>query len=249
MNTVLTLKNIKKSFRDEGTRPTQALADIDLTVHENEFVTILSASGSGKSTLLRIIAGLIKPDSGEVLIYGKPPIPEEPQDAMVFQNFALLPYLTVSENIAFGLTMHDIPRRETSLIVRRLVEEMGLQGFEHNYPRELSGGMRQRVGIARALAVSPKVLLMDEPFSSLDEITSSKLRLEILAVTKRLNQTVIMVTHRIDEALLMADRLVILTSRPGTVAAIIENTLPRPIDKRSPAFFALEDRITSLIDQ
>jgi len=248
MADILTLKDISKTFRDEEKKDLKVLSGISFSVAEKEFITVLGPSGSGKSTLLRIIAGLIRPDHGEVLIHGKPPVPEEPQDAFVFQNFALLPYLTVRENIEFGLNMFGTPKQKRASIVKGLIEEMGLQGFEKNYPRELSGGMKQRVGIARALAVDPNILLMDEPFSSLDETTAEKLRKEILSLSKKFGKTVVMVTHRVEEAIEMSDRIIVLTSRPSQVGGIIENSLPRPVDKRSKAFFDLEDAILKIME-
>jgi len=244
---LLSLHNITHHFTEEDHRRFLVLDKISFDVHEGEFVCLIGPSGCGKSTLLRIIAGLMKAEAGEILMHGRPPVPEEPEDAMVFQHFALFPFLNVEENIEFGLKMFDVPKAERSKRVHHLIREMGLIGAEHRYPKELSGGMKQRVGLARAFAVQPKVLLMDEPFSALDAFTAATLRNEVLRVWQASKQTIIMVTHLVEEAIELADRIVVLSTHPGRVVRIMDNHLPRPRDKRSKQFFTLVDELTSYV--
>lgn len=238
---MLILNGISKSFDTENTE-LKVLDNINLNVESGEFVTLIGPSGCGKSTLLRIIAGLERQDSGEVIWKDNPKI------SFVFQNFALFPYLTVSENIAFGLKMQGENPRLIKRIVEDLISEVGLNGFENKHPKELSGGMKQRVGIARALAMDPNVLLLDEPFSALDEFTAENLRKLFLRVWRDRLLTVIMVTHLVPEALELSDKIVVLTSRPGAVKQLIENKLKRPRNLRSKDFFALEDKVKASIE-
>lgn len=244
---LLSLHNITHHFTEEDHRRFLVLENVSFDMHEGEFVCVIGPSGCGKSTLLRIIAGLITPDAGEVLLHGKPPVPEEPEDAMVFQHFALFPFLNVVENIEFGLKMFGTDKKERHRRVQALVKEMGLVGAEHRYPKELSGGMRQRVGLARAFAVQPKVLLMDEPFSALDAFTAETLRQEVLRVWKTSGQTIVMVTHLVEEAIELADRIIVMSAHPGRVTRIMENHLERPRNKRTKHFFELVDELTSYV--
>jgi len=228
------------------------MQDISFDVRDSDFVAIVGPSGCGKSTLLRLIQGLDHPTSGEIVFRDRKVDGVCGQMAMVFQSFALYPWLTVSENVAFGLEALDWPREKIGAQVERFVSVVGLGGFEDAYPRELSGGMRQRVGFARALAVEPAVLLMDEPFSSLDALTAESLREEILQLWQDPAlppEAVILVTHNIEEAILLADRIVVLSRRPGRVLAIVPVDLPRPRDRKSPAFYELTDRVYSLITE
>lgn len=234
-----------------------ALNDVHLTVRDHEFVSFIGPSGCGKTTLLRIIDGLIKPDAGRVEIDGKPVAGPGPDRAMVFQNFALMPWATVLDNVAFGLEVKGVPRRERGAIATRCIEQVGLKGFEHAHPHSLSGGMQQRAGLARALAVEPKILLMDEPFASVDAQTRHLLQEELIAIWQRQRQTVLFVTHSMEEAVLLSDRIVIMEPSPGRVAEVLEVPIPRPRSaddvRRSPAFVELSnyiwDRLRQIIRQ
>ncbi|MBI4451612.1 ABC transporter ATP-binding protein [Candidatus Woesearchaeota archaeon] len=243
---VLEVEHVSKSFpAKKGSL--KAIEAMHFDVRPGEFVCIIGPSGCGKSTLVRIMAGLVKPDNGYVWFHGEQVRPQDPRIAMVFQNFALFPWMSVQRNAEFGLLMQDMPASQRARTAAKYITMTGLRGFESKHPKELSGGMKQRVGIARALAVNPEVLLMDEPFSSLDAITADELRQDVLDIWKRQKATVVMVTHLVEEAALMADRIVVLTPRPGRVRAVVDNKLPRPRNKRSPAFFRLCDRLTRLI--
>lgn len=244
---LLSLRAIMHHFAEEDHRRFAVLEDVSFDVQEGEFICIIGPSGCGKSTLLRIIAGLIHADQGAVLLHGKPPVPEEPEDAMVFQHFALFPFLNVEENIEFGLKMFGVPEKERRERVRHLIAEMGLHGAEHRYPKELSGGMKQRVGLARAFAVRPKILLMDEPFSALDAFTAETLRAEVLRVWAQSKQTIVMVTHLVEEAIELADRIIVMSAHPGRVVHVMKNDLARPRNKRSKHFFERVDELTGYI--
>lgn len=240
---VLSIKNITKSFTEDS-KTLKVLDGITADITE-EFVAILGPSGCGKTTLLRIIAGLEKPDSGEIILHSK-----NARIGFIFQFPTLLPWMTVLENIALPLRVNGMSWNEAKDKARKYLSLVGLQSFEDFYPRELSGGMRQRVNIARALAVEPVILLMDEPFSNLDPLTAESLRSEVIdlwlwGVTSV--RTILMVTHSVDEAIFMADRLLILTARPAKIAGIIEVNLPRPRDRRSEEFQKLEDKVYELI--
>lgn len=231
----------------------QALNKVDLTIGDNEFVTILGPSGCGKTTLLRAIAGLVECDGGDILMDGVPVRGPSPERAMVFQNFALLPWSTVLSNVAFGLELRGDPKAEREAQAMELVELVGLSGFEHRMPGELSGGMQQRVGLARALAVKPQVLLMDEPFGALDEQTRRLLQEELLAIWERTRVTVVLVTHSMEEAVLLGDRVVLMSARPGRVQEIISIPLARPrssnVDslERSDEFVGITSRLWTLL--
>ncbi len=228
------------------------MADIGFDVQDNDFLAIVGPSGCGKSTLLRLIQGLDKPTSGEVRFRGAVVDRVQPAMTMVFQNFALYPWLTIRENVAMGLEARHAPQERIDAQVERYISVTGLVGFEEAYPRELSGGMRQRVGLARALAVEPSVLLMDEPFSALDPLTAEGLRDEVLQLWRDPQlppDAVVLVTHNIEEALLMADRVIVLSRRPSRVLAGVPVKLPRPRDRKSPAFYELTDYVYSLITE
>ncbi len=247
--TLIELKEVTQKFILPQGELT-VLEKISFEAVEGEFIAIVGPSGSGKSTLLRLINGLIAPTAGEILYSGKPAKGINFETAMVFQNFGLLPWLTVQENIELGLESRSkdpLFRRER---VQRYIAKVGLEGFEEAYPRELSGGMKQRVGIARALAVEPSVLLMDEPFSSLDVLTSINLRNELIDIwsdRENVVNTVIMVTHIIEEAIELADRIIVLSNRPGRIAGDIKIDLPRPRRKRDKGFIETVDRVFSLL--
>lgn len=204
------------------------LDDVSFDVHPGEIVSIVGPSGCGKTTLLRCAVGLTRPTEGTVYISGKP-VSEPPEGvAMVFQHFGLFPWNTVSANIAYGLTARGISRKEAAPRVNELVRLMGLEGFEKSYPYQLSGGMQQRTGLARALAVNPGVLVMDEPFAALDAQTRDVLQLELLRIWQGLDAAMLFVTHSIDEAVLMGDRVVILRGRPSTIFDIVDVGIPGP---------------------
>jgi NitT/TauT family transport system ATP-binding protein len=220
--------------------PVQALKDIDLDFPAGELTSLLGPSGCGKTTLLKIIAGLLQPASGTVLVNGKPVEGPGPERAFVFQDFALLPWATVIRNVAFGLELRGVPTSEREAVAEKYIGEVGLRGFERKYPHELSGGMRQRVGLARALSVKADVLLMDEPFSAVDEQTRRKFQedlLQLVAVEKR---TFLFVTHSIEEAVYLSDRIVLLSPRPGKVWKIIEPDMSRDLSpdqiRREPGY-------------
>ncbi|HKG75216.1 MAG TPA: ABC transporter ATP-binding protein [Aestuariivirgaceae bacterium] len=205
----------------------EALSNITLDFPEGQLTSLLGPSGCGKTTLLKIIAGLIPSTSGEVLVHGQPVAGPGPERAFVFQDFALMPWANVMRNVSFGLELRGIGKSERQAIAEKYIEAVGLRGFEHSYPHELSGGMRQRVGLARALAVDAAVLLMDEPFSAVDEQTRRKFQEDLLLLIARERKTFIFVTHSIEEAVYVSDRVVLLSRRPSTVSAIIEPNVPR----------------------
>jgi NitT/TauT family transport system ATP-binding protein len=244
--TLLSIENISKSFISAEGQELLVLDSINFKLREGEIVSLLGKSGSGKSTLLRLMAGLIKPSSGN-LFYRNTPIHAPVQGiAMVFQTFALLPWLTVLENVELGLEALGVESKERRKRALKAIDTIGLDGFESAYPKELSGGMRQRVGFARALVVEPDVLLMDEPFSALDILTTDNLRSDLIDLwtSKRTKiKGIVCVTHDIEEAILMADRIVIFASDPGTIQAEITVDLPYPRDTESLAFRELLDQI------
>jgi NitT/TauT family transport system ATP-binding protein len=227
-----------------GQAPVAALHGVDLTIETEEFVCLLGPSGCGKTTLLKAIAGLVVLDAGLIRIDGRPVVGPGPERAMVFQQFALLPWADVTTNIAFGLELRGVPRPEREQRACELAQAVGLEGFEKHYPRQLSGGMQQRVGLARALAVDPQILLMDEPFGAVDEQTRRLLQEDLLRLIERSQKTVVFVTHSMDEAVRLGDRVVLMTPRPGRIRESIQVHLPRPrptdIDKY-PEFIELKE--------
>jgi NitT/TauT family transport system ATP-binding protein len=242
---VLQLRHVSKSFVDRG-RSIPVLDDITAQIPERQFVCIVGPSGCGKSTLLRIMMGLTPPTSGEVLYQDRPLDGVNLKAAMVFQSFALLPWLTVQANVELGLKARDLREEDSRKRAAFYLDKVGLDGYEEAYPTELSGGMKQRAGLARALAVEPELLFMDEPFAGLDALTSANLREEVLTLWSDQAlpvNTVVMVTHIIEEAVLMADRVLVLNSHPGRLAADLEVQLPRPRNKRDEGFDALVDSI------
>jgi NitT/TauT family transport system ATP-binding protein len=235
--------------RSAGRQP--ALADVDLTVFEGEFFSIVGPSGCGKSTFLSIVDGLIQPTAGQVLLDGHPVSAPGRDRAMVFQDASLFPWLTVQGNVAYGLECHGVPAARAREDVRPVIGMVGLGGFESHYPHELSGGMQQRVNLARALAVDPELLLMDEPFAALDAQTRDVMQEELLRIWRQARKTVLFITHQISEAVFLSDRVAIFSGRPGRVRSVIEIDLPRPRSlrlKREPAFLEYEDRIWALIE-
>lgn len=225
----------------------QALDGINLDIPGGQLTTLLGPSGCGKTTLLKIIAGLIPASAGEVLVGGRPVTGPGPERAFVFQDFALMPWATVLRNVAFGLELRGVPRAEREDAAARHIAAVGLAGFEKAYPHELSGGMRQRVGLARALAVDAQVLLMDEPFSAVDEQTRRKFQEDLLHLVTAERKTFVFVTHSIEEAVYVSDRIVLLSPRPGRIADIIEPDIPRDGDpdaiRRHPVYLDTVDAI------
>lgn len=241
------VNGITKYF-GESEKPT--IKDINININEDEFIAILGPSGSGKSSLLRIITGLIEPTEGEVIFDGKKVEGVNPYASIVFQSFALYPWLTVQENVELGLKAKGFPKDYTTEKASELISLIGLDGFEEAYPKELSGGMRQRVGFARALAVQPKLLCMDEPFSALDFLTAENLRTELidLWITKKMPiKSIIMITHGIEEAVLMADKIVMLSRDPARVIAEINIELPHPRNRKSPEFEKIVDSVYKVL--
>jgi NitT/TauT family transport system ATP-binding protein len=210
-----------KSVRKTYAGGVEALREVNIAFPPGQLSTLLGPSGCGKTTLLKIIAGLIPHDAGEVWVNGRKVQGPGPERAFVFQDFALLPWASVLRNVAFGLELRGVPREEREKLARRTIEDVGLKGFEQRHPGELSGGMKQRVGLARALAVDADIILMDEPFSSVDEQTRRKFQEDLLELLRHRQKTVIFVTHSIEEAAYLSDQIVLLTPRPGSVSRIV----------------------------
>jgi NitT/TauT family transport system ATP-binding protein len=246
---MIEIRGVHKEFA-KGERRVVALQDIDLTVAEREFVAILGPSGCGKSTLLNMVAGFDQPTRGSVKVAGEEIRAPAPSRGVVFQEPALFPWLTVMDNIVFGPKTLGQPAADYRARAAQIIEQIGLSGFEASYPAELSGGMRQRVGIGRVLIMEPKVLLMDEPFGSLDAQTRTVMQELLLSLWERHQQTVLFVTHDIEEAVLLADRVCVMTSRPGRIKKSIEVRMPRPRSiesTTSPEFNALRREVLELI--
>jgi NitT/TauT family transport system ATP-binding protein len=220
---VVEVKEIRKTYAGD----VEALRDVSIAFPKGQLSTLLGPSGCGKTTLLKIIAGLIPRDSGEVLVSGRKVEGPGPERAFVFQDFALLPWASVLRNVAFGLELRGVPRAEREEVARRYIAEVGLKGFEQRHPGELSGGMKQRVGLARALTVDADIILMDEPFSSVDEQTRRKFQEDLLELLRNHRKTVIFVTHSIEEAAYLSDQIVLLSPRPGTVSRIVRPAVDR----------------------
>ncbi|MCL6552312.1 MAG: ABC transporter ATP-binding protein [Firmicutes bacterium] len=220
-----------------------ALDDVSLEVHANEFVAVVGRSGCGKTTLLNLIAGFLSPTRGEVRVDGRRVEGPGPDRGMVFQHAALFPWLTALENVEFGPRNQGVPRRERRALALELLDLVRLRGFEHKYPRELSGGMKQRVAIARALATDPEILLMDEPFGALDELTRAEMQDELLRIWEARRKTVVFVTHSIMEAIYLSDRVVVLSPHPGRVRQEVPIRLPRPRQRASREFMAYYEDI------
>ena len=245
------MDGISKRYQDRRGRDVIALENVSFSAASEEFLAILGPSGCGKSTLLGLVAGLLPASAGGIFFEGERGA-GRPLTATVFQEFALFPWRTAQANIELGLEELGLPAAERAARARRHIEQMGLRGFEDKYPHQLSGGMRQRVGIARALAVDPAVLLMDEPFSALDAQTREIMQTELLRIWDEGRKTVLFVTHQIDEAVYLADRVIVLARRPGRVQEIVPISLarPRPLAvKRTPEFVAIVDRIWRLIEE
>lgn len=247
---LLEVRGCKQAYHKDASADLVVLEDVNLSLREGEMVALLGRSGSGKSTLLRIVAGLLTPTAGEVLWRDRPVRGPAEGVAMVFQSFALFPWLTVQENVELGLEARGVPRAERKSRAEAAIDLIGLGGFESAYPKELSGGMRQRVGLARALVVHPDLLLMDEPFSALDVLTAETLRTDLIDLWsegKLPVRAVLMVTHNIEEAVLMCDRILVFSASPGRVASELRVPFPHPRNRLDPAFRQLVDDIYGLM--
>jgi NitT/TauT family transport system ATP-binding protein len=245
----LVIRNLTRSFvRDDGELLT-AIEKIDLTIRQKEFICVLGPSGCGKTTFLRMIAGLDQATSGEIMLDGEQIQGPNPKIGIVFQEYSLFPWLNVIDNLAFGLEIQGIGREERYRIAHQYLDLVGLSQFSQSYPSELSGGMKQRVAVARALALEPVVLLMDEPFGALDAQTRNLLQKELLEIWQKTKKTIIFVTHSVDEAVFLGDRLVVLTSRPGRICEVIPIDLIRPRDRTSIEFAQLRRQVLDLIAQ
>jgi len=242
MTALLQIKGLSKSFSVKG-KTFEALHDVNLSVGDKEFMCLLGPSGCGKTTLLRIMAGLEKPTSGAVLLDGVPIEGPGPQRGMVFQEYSLFPWRTILDNVAFGLELKGVSKDERYDKARRYLKTVGLEGFENSYPHELSGGMKQRVAIVRALVNNPKALFMDEPFGALDAQTRNVMQSELLRIWQEQQKTVIFVTHSVDEAIYLADRVVIMSARPGQINEVLEIEIPRPRVRTSSEVNRYRERI------
>ncbi|MHA1965121.1 MAG: ABC transporter ATP-binding protein [Candidatus Thorarchaeota archaeon] len=228
---IVEIKNVSHTFTkqsSEGVTETQALCEVNLDIEKDEFVVMLGPSGCGKTTLLRLIHGLIKPTQGEILVEGKQVVGPGMDRAYVFQNINLLPWRNTFDNVVLGLDIKGVPKEEQEVIAGKYIDMVGLSGFENHYPHELSGGMQQRVGIARALAVDPDILLMDEPFGYLDALTRMSLQTEVLEIWRKQKKTCIFITHDIDESIFLGDRVVLMSCRPGKITETFPIDLARP---------------------
>ncbi len=241
----VTIRHLSKSFVLNG-KPLPVLRDLNFKIRPGESLAIVGASGSGKTTLLRVLAGLEEADSGEVLIEGKVIRGVGTERAVIFQEPRLLPWLTVIDNVGFGLETQGLSREEARTRARRYVQLVGLQSFENAYPRQLSGGMAQRVGIARALAVQPEILLLDEPLGALDAMTKISMQQELARIWRDEDVTTVLVTHDLEEAIYLADRILILPKDKGGEPRLIEIDLPRPRDRSTPAFVRHREELLNL---
>ncbi len=244
----LEARHLRKEF-GTGEEKVLAIQDINFTVRDNEFCVIVGPSGCGKSTLLYLVAGFEKPTAGEILLDGKRIEGPGPDRGFVFQEFALYPWKTVLANVSFGLEIQGVDKKEARRRAQEYVKIIGLSGFENAYPHTLSGGMKQRVGIARALAYDPEILLMDEPFGSLDAQTKKLMQTELLRVWAKTRKTVLYVTHSVVEATYLADRVIVLTARPSKVKGIVEVDLPRPRSYTDDDYLDVRERILRLLDE
>jgi NitT/TauT family transport system ATP-binding protein/sulfonate transport system ATP-binding protein len=247
----LAIEAVSRTFPGvRGGPPTRAIEPTSFQVSDNDFICLLGPSGCGKSTLLRIVAGLDRPTTGRVLLDGEPVVGPGSDRGMVFQSYTLFPWLTVEQNIGFGLREKGVPAAKRAGVVGQYVERVGLRGFEHHYPKMLSGGMQQRTALARALANDPKVLLLDEPFGALDNQTRALMQELLLGIWEADRKTVLFVTHDIDEAIFMANRVAVMTARPGRIKSDVRIDLPHPRHytvKTTPEFSAYKARLTEEI--
>ncbi len=246
---ILSVQDLKKSFVTNGTERV-VFDHLSFDVHRREFITIIGPSGCGKSTFIRIAAGLDESSGGAILLSGVPVTGPGPDRGMVFQGYTLFPWLSVKRNVMFGLQMKGRSDMEAESLARQWIAMVGLEKFEDSYPHELSGGMKQRVAIARALANEPRVLIMDEPFGALDSQTRAKMQAHLIEIWKKVDITILFITHDLDEAILLSDRVLVLGVNPGGMVEFIENPVPRPRSPKqiaSPEFIALKARLDELI--
>ncbi len=246
---LLSIKNLKKSYVADGVERT-VFDQVNLDIHRRELITVIGPSGCGKSTLIRIVAGLDEATGGEVLLDGQPVNGPGPDRGMVFQGYTLFPWLTVKRNVMFGLEMQGRPKLVSEEEARCWLNMVGLSKFENSYPHELSGGMKQRVAIARALANGPRILIMDEPFGALDAQTRAQMQGYLLQIWRKVDVTILFITHDLDEAAYLSDRILVMGSNPGRVVEFIENPVPRPRSPAqfiSPEFLALKEHLEHLI--
>jgi NitT/TauT family transport system ATP-binding protein len=244
----INIRNLSKVFAKDK-RKIIALDQFNLSIASGEFVCVLGPSGCGKTTVLRIVAGLERPTGGGVLVRGRKIEAAGPDRGVVFQEFALFPWRTVRKNVEFGLEIKGVPEGERGKISQEYIDLVGLNGFEDAHPKELSGGMKQRVGIARALANNPEVLLMDEPFGSLDAQNRNLMQKELLRIWSATRKTILFVTHSVDEAVFLADRIVVMTARPGKVREDIRVGLARPRDRTSREFISVRAKVLAELDE
>lgn len=242
------IKNLSKIYKKDE-KETVAIEHFDLDIKKGELISIVGPSGCGKTTILRMIAGLLEPTAGEILIAGEPCSGPGPDRGMVFQDFALLPWRSVIKNVEFGLEVAGVPKQERRERAESYLEAVGLSDFKDARISELSGGMKQRVGIARALVNKPDVLLMDEPFGALDAQTRNIMQAELIKILDKTDQTIIFITHSVDEAVYLSDRIIVLTKRPATIKEIVEVPWPRPRDRASPEFTALRKHILDELEK
>ncbi len=245
----VSIQDLGKAFPKEDGTATQALEGVTLEIRDEEFVCLVGPSGCGKTTLLRIIAGLETATTGSVTIDGRAVTGPDPGRGMVFQEYSLFPWRRVIDNVAFGLEMKGIAKEERRKTADHYIDMVGLSQFRDAYPYELSGGMRQRVAIARALANDPDVLLMDEPFGALDAQTRNRMQKELLSLQDETRQTIVFVTHSVDEAVYLADRIIVLSPRPGKVREVIDIPWPRPRDRTSTGFAEIRRRVLDMINE
>lgn len=244
---MISVSDVSHQYSGEGREPTLALSNVNLEVKRNEFVTLLGPSGCGKTTMMRAIGGLLAPSEGRIIVNGKPVYGPNQDCAIVFQSFALMPWATVLGNVMFGLEMRGAERATRESRARTAIAQVGLQGFESKLPKELSGGMQQRVGLARALVVASPILLMDEPFGALDQQTRRLMQEELLGIWQQDQRTVVFVTHDMGESILLADRIVLMSARPGRIDEVIDVNFPRPrnpdVVEKLPEFVDLKERL------
>jgi len=245
----LKIQDLSKSFNREDGSEMAALDHLSLDIADKEFVCVLGSSGCGKTTLLRLIAGLDQDREGQIILDGEEMHGSSPKIGFVFQEYSLFPWRTVIDNIVFGLEMNGVGREERYRTAERYLELVGLKQFRNSYPSELSGGMRQRVAVARALALEPVLLLMDEPFGALDAQTRNMLQKELLEIWEKTRKTIVFITHSVDEAVFLADRIIVLTPRPGRVCQIFPIDLKRPRDRTSVEFAQVRRQVLDLIGQ
>src|SRR5579862_395749 len=245
----IVIDRVSHTYRPARGRPVLALDNVSLAVQDREFVALLGPSGCGKSTLLYLIGGFLPVEQGRIVVEDRPVAGPGPDRGIVFQHFALFPWKTVLQNVLYGLEKQELPRDERSRRAREFIELVGLAGFEDSYPAQLSGGMKQRAAIARTLAIDPRVLLMDEPFGALDAQTRSLMQAELLRIWQRSRKTVIFVTHDVQEAVFLAERVAVMSARPGRIKEIVESPLDKedPGLMRSPRFVEIVDHVWNLV--